>query len=204
MRRKADEYWRRQDKLNFKNPLKSNIFAKKSLNVPRRPRIWLNFISVKLPRPPRSGSRNRAWTHSKMIFFKSHRTIRFRTLKLHTHAIHCIDRYNFKLKICIKMHEISWNYIDRHNFKLDICIKIWKTASLDTISKLKMTCFRTKTEVLESWNFVGKSDLQNALKKRLGSCSIPGSTRPFAFCVNGRAPSVRTTEAPDFGPAGVV
>ena len=111
----------------------------------------------------------------KWYFFKSHRTIRFRTLKLHTHAIHCIDRYNFKLEICIKMHEISWNYIDRHNFKLDICIKIWKTASLDTISNLKMTCFRTKTEVLESWNFVGKGDLQNASKKRLGSCSIPGS-----------------------------
>ena len=61
----------------------------------------------------------------KWFCFKSHRTIRFRTLKSHTHATHCIDRYNFKLEICTKMHEISSNYIDRHNFKLEICIKIW-------------------------------------------------------------------------------
>ena len=54
MRCKADEYRRRQDKLNLENPSKRKIFAKKSPNVPRRPRIWLNFISVKLPRPPRT------------------------------------------------------------------------------------------------------------------------------------------------------
>ena len=116
MRRKADEYWRRQDKLNFENPLKSNIFAKKSLNVPRRPRIWLNFISVKLPRPPRSGSRNRAWTHSKMIYFQItsndkvshfkiaytcdtlHRSIQFQTWNLHKNMKNCIARHNFKLE----------------------------------------------------------------------------------------------------------
>ena len=54
MRCKAEEYQRRQDKLNLENPSKRKIFAKKSPNVPRRPRIWLNFISVKLPRPPRT------------------------------------------------------------------------------------------------------------------------------------------------------
>ena len=39
MRCKADEYRRRQDKLNLKNPSKRKIFAKKSPNVPRQPRI---------------------------------------------------------------------------------------------------------------------------------------------------------------------
>ena len=39
-----------------------------------------------------------------------------------------------------------------------------------------MTCFRTKTEVLESWIFAVFISLQNASKKRLGSCSTPGSS----------------------------
>ena len=137
MRRKAGEYWRRQDKLNFENPSKSNIFAKKSLNVRRRPRIWLNFISVKLPRPPRSGSRNRAWTNSKMIFFQItsndkvshfkiaytcdtlHRSIQFQTWNLHKNAWNFMKLHRSTQFQSWHLHKNMKNCIARHNFKLE-------------------------------------------------------------------------------------
>ena len=54
-------------KTKLENPSKRATFAKNSPNSAHRLRISLNFISVKWSRPPRSGSRNRAWTLSKKI-----------------------------------------------------------------------------------------------------------------------------------------
>ena len=48
------------------------ISVKRSPNLPSRPRIWSIFLSVKWSRPPRSGSRSRAWTLCKMILFHAH------------------------------------------------------------------------------------------------------------------------------------
>ena len=66
-------------------------------------------------RPSFSGSRSRAWTHSKMILFQItsndkvshfkiaytcdtlHRSIQFQTWNLHKNMINCIARHNFKL-----------------------------------------------------------------------------------------------------------
>ena len=59
-------------KTNLENPSKRATFAKNSPNSAHRLRISLNFISVKWSRPPRSGSRSRAWTLSKMILFHAH------------------------------------------------------------------------------------------------------------------------------------
>ena len=59
-------------KTNLENPSKRTTFVKNSPNSAHRLRIWLNFISVKWSRPPRSGSRSRAWTLSKMILFHAH------------------------------------------------------------------------------------------------------------------------------------
>ena len=136
MRCKADEYQRRQDKLNLENPSKRKIFAKKSPNVPRRPRIWLNFISVKLPRPPRSGSRSRAWTHRKMMCFQItsndkvshfkiaytcdtlHRSIQFQTWNLHKNAWNFIKLHRPTQFQTWNLHKNMINCIARHNFKL--------------------------------------------------------------------------------------
>ena len=61
----------------------------------------------------------------KWFSFKPHRTIRFRTLKSHARAIHCIDRYNFKLEICIKCMKFHQITSTDTIFKLEICMKIW-------------------------------------------------------------------------------
>ena len=125
-----------QDKLNLENPSKRKIFAKKSPNLSHRLRIWLNFISVKLPRPLRSGSRNRAWTHSKMILFQItsndkvshfeiayacdtlHRSIQFQTWNLHKNAWNFIKLHRPTQFQTWNLNKNMINCIAWHNFKL--------------------------------------------------------------------------------------
>ena len=124
-------------KTKLENPSKRATFAKNSPNSAHRLRISLNFISIKWSRPPRSGSRNRAWTHSKMIFFQItsndkvshfkiaytcdtlHRSIQFQTWNLHKNAWNFMKLHRPTQFQTWHLHKNMKNCIARHNFKLE-------------------------------------------------------------------------------------
>ena len=112
------------------------ISVKRLPNLPSRPRFWSIFLSVKWSRPPRSGSRSRAWTHSKMILFQItsndkvshfkiaytcdtlHRSIQFQTWNLHKNAWNFIKLHRPTQFQTWNLHKNMINCIARHNFKL--------------------------------------------------------------------------------------
>ena len=88
-------------KTKLENPSKRTTFVKNSPNSAHRLRIWLNFISVKWSRPPRSGSRSRAWTLSKMILFHAHfwtSEFAWNRIKGNKKNCRCVDRQTINTK----------------------------------------------------------------------------------------------------------